>query len=102
MFGGKILTGFFLAGRRGHHRVFERGSRAGQPVVDGIPMLIVWAIALIVFGHILLTRTKFGNWIFASGGDAQAARYVGCAGEPVKILMFMFTAFCATSSPPAR
>jgi simple sugar transport system permease protein len=24
---------------------FERGNRAGEPVVDGIPMLIVWAIA---------------------------------------------------------
>jgi hypothetical protein len=25
--------------------VFERGNREGQPVVDGIPMLIVWALA---------------------------------------------------------
>jgi simple sugar transport system permease protein len=25
--------------------VFERGNRAGEPVVDGIPMLIVWALA---------------------------------------------------------
>jgi hypothetical protein len=37
-----------LAGRRRHHRVFERGNRAGQPVVDGIPMLIVWALALVI------------------------------------------------------
>ena len=44
----------------------------------------------------LLTRTRFGNWIFASGGDAQAARYVGVPVNRVKILMFMFTAFCAT------
>ena len=43
----------------------------------------------------LLTKTKFGNWIFASGGDAQAARYVGVPVNRVKILMFMFTAFCA-------
>jgi ribose/xylose/arabinose/galactoside ABC-type transport system permease subunit len=38
--------------------VFERGNRAGQPVVDGIPMLIVWALVLVIFGHILLTRTS--------------------------------------------
>ena len=48
-----------------------------------------------IFGHVLLTRTKFGNWIFASGGDARAARYVGVPVNRVKILMFMFTAFCA-------
>ncbi len=54
------------------------------------------AIALIAFGHIVLTRTRFGNWIYASGGDAQAARYAGVPVNRVKILMFMFTAFCAT------
>jgi simple sugar transport system permease protein len=64
-------------------------------VVDGIPMLIVWALALVIVGHIVLTRTRFGNWIFAAGGDAQAARYVGVPVNRVKILMFMFTAFCA-------
>ncbi len=59
-------------------------------------MLIVWALVLVAFGHILLTRTRFGNWIFAAGGDAQAARYAGVPVNRVKILMFMFTAFCAT------
>jgi len=97
LFGGKIGQGLFTwMGDNGMIAVFERGSRQGQPVVDGIPMLIVWALVLVVLGHILLTRTRFGNWIFAAGGDAQAARYVGVPVNRVKILMFMFTAFCAT------
>ncbi|NDR55177.1 ABC transporter permease [Aliiruegeria sabulilitoris] len=96
LFGGKILTGFFTwMGKAGLIGTFERGTREGQPVVDGIPMLIVWAIVLVIFGHILLTRTRFGNWIFASGGDAEAARNSGVPVSRVKILMFMFTAFCA-------
>ena len=97
LFGGKILNGVFVwLADMGLVETFVAGNRAGQPVVEGIPMLIVWAIALIVFAHILLTRTKFGNWIFASGGDAQAARYTGVPVNRVKILMFVFTAFCAT------
>ena len=97
IFGGKIGQPIFQwLGDMGVIGVFERGTRAGQPVVDGIPMLIVWAIALIIFGHILLTRTRFGNWIFAAGGDAEAARNSGVPVNQVKILMFMFTAFCAT------
>lgn len=97
LFGGKILTGFFQwLGDVGIIATFDRGSRAGEAVVDGIPMLIVWAIVLIIFGHFLLTKTRFGNWIFAAGGDPQAARYVGVPVNRVKILMFMFTAFCAT------
>ena len=97
LFGGKIFTGLFQwMGDAGIIAVFERGTRQGQPVVDGIPMLIVWALVLVVLGHILLTKTRFGNWIFAAGGDAQSARYTGVPVNRVKILMFMTTAFCAT------
>ncbi|MEM9430725.1 MAG: ABC transporter permease [Pseudomonadota bacterium] len=97
LFGGTIFKGAFQwMGDAGIIAVFERGTRAGQPVVDGIPMLVVWALILVVFGHILLTRTRFGNWIFAAGGDAEAARNSGVPVNRVKILMFMFTAFCAT------
>ncbi|WP_108859791.1 ABC transporter permease [Ruegeria sp. Alg231-54] len=97
VFGGKIGQGFFAwLGDNGIIETFERGTREGQPVVDGIPMLIIWAIVLIIFGHVLLTKTKFGNWIFASGGDAEAARNSGVPVNRVKVLMFMFTAFCAT------
>jgi len=97
LFGGTILQGLFRwFGDIGLIDTFQRGNRVGEPVVDGIPMLIVWAIVLVIFGHILLTKTKFGNWIFAAGGDAQAARYTGVPVNRVKIRMFMFTAFCAT------
>ena len=97
VFGGKIFKGLFQwFGDIGLIETFERGTRKGQPVVEGIPMLIVWAIGLVIVGHFILTKTRFGNWIFASGGDAQAARYVGVPVDRVKILMFMFTAFCAT------
>lgn len=95
-FGGKAFGFVFVwLADIGLVDTFERGTRAGEPVVDGIPMLIIWAIGLVVFGHFLLTRTQFGNWIYASGGDARAARYVGVPVNRVKILMFMFTAFCA-------
>lgn len=97
VFGGKILTGLFTwLADVGVLAKFTAGTRAGQPVIDGVPMLMVWAIGLVIFGHILLTRTQFGNWIFAAGGDAQAARYVGVPVARVKILMFVFTAFTAT------
>lgn len=96
IFGGKIFTGLFQwMGDNGWIETFSRGIKKGQPVVEGIPMLMVWALGLVIFGHYLLTKTKFGNWIFAAGGDPQAARYVGVPVNRVKIAMFMFTAFCA-------
>ena len=35
------------------------------------------------------------NWIYASGGDPQAARYVGIPVKLVKVQLFMLTSFCA-------
>ncbi|SEC85679.1 monosaccharide ABC transporter membrane protein, CUT2 family [Rhizobiales bacterium GAS191] len=68
----------------------------GDPSVKGVPMVIVWALTLALIGHIVLAKTKAGNWIFASGGDANAARNVGVPVGKVKIALFMLTAFCAT------
>ena len=97
IFGGEIFTGVFdWLGEKGLIQTFVAGTKAGQPVVSGIPMMIVWAIGLVIFAHFLLTKTRFGNWIYASGGDAQAARHIGVPVNRVKILMFVFTAFCAT------
>ena len=97
IFGGKIFTGAFdWLAEQGIIQTFVAGTKAGQPVVSGIPMMMVWAIGLVIFAHFLLTKTRFGNWIYASGGDAQAARHIGVPVNRVKILMFVFTAFCAT------
>ncbi len=96
VFGGKVGGSFFnWLAEMELIAVFERGTRAGEPIVNGIPMLIIWALGLMIIAHVVLTRTRFGNWIFAAGGDAQAARYVGVPVDRVKIQMFMFTAFCA-------
>jgi simple sugar transport system permease protein len=68
----------------------------GDPSVRGVPMVIVWALAIGVIGHVVLAKTRVGNWIFASGGDANAARNLGVPVGAVKISLFMLTAFCAT------
>ena len=68
----------------------------GAPLIAGIPKVILWWFALAVICHYILTRTRVGNWIFAAGGDANAAKNVGVPVARVKIALFMFTAFCAT------
>ena len=73
------------------------GKRAdGLPAISGIPMSIMWWIALTLFCTWLLTRTRFGNWIFASGGEANASRNLGVPVARTKIMLFMFTALAAT------
>ena len=56
---------------------------------------IIWWILLTILASWILLRTKYGSWIFATGGDAQAARNVGVPAERVKIVLFMTTAAAA-------
>src|SRR5262249_50187916 len=61
----------------------------GTPLANGMPISIVWWLGLTVVATWILLRTRFGNWIFASGGDPVAARNVGVPVTRVKILLFI-------------
>ncbi|BDG05401.1 ABC transporter permease [Anaeromyxobacter oryzae] len=65
------------------------------PLVHGIPKVLLWWFVVAVASSFRLTRTRLGNWIFAVGGDATAAKNVGVPVRRVKVSLFMFTAFCA-------
>src|SRR5262249_48752878 len=67
----------------------------GTPSVDGLPASIVWWVALTALATWVLLRTRFGNWIFAVGGDENAARNVGVPVHRVKIILFILTALSA-------
>lgn len=56
---------------------------------------ILWWIGLTALATWILLRTKQGNWIFGSGGDANAARNQGVPVNRTKIALFMTTAFAA-------
>jgi len=58
-------------------------------------MSILWWIAAAVIGTLILGRTVFGNWIYATGGNLTAARGAGVPVERVKVILFMATGFAA-------
>lgn len=55
----------------------------------------IWWIVIAIVATWILQRTKVGNWIFAVGGDANAARNVGVPANRVKIGLFMTTSVAA-------
>jgi simple sugar transport system permease protein len=67
----------------------------GTPSVTGVPISIVWFIAFALLATWVLLRTRVGNWVFASGGDANAARNSGVPVDRVKTSLFMLTAGAA-------
>jgi simple sugar transport system permease protein len=56
---------------------------------------ILWWLVIVAIATWILLRTSFGNWIFGSGGNVQAARNVGVPVDRVKTVLFMGTAAAA-------
>jgi simple sugar transport system permease protein len=73
-------------------KVFASSFELG-PVEIKIP--VVYWVVLTIVGGVLLLRTRYGNWIFAAGGDPAAARAVGVPVTGTKIGLFMGVGFCA-------
>jgi simple sugar transport system permease protein len=68
---------------------------AGE-LYGGIEVGFAWWIGLMVVGWVVLTKTRFGNWIFAVGGSAAAARASGVPVARVKTILFMAVAASGT------
>lgn len=60
-----------------------------------VKTIVFWWLLFVALASVLLFKTRFGNWIFAVGGDAEAARATGVPVRRVKVILFMFVGFAA-------
>ncbi|MFD4376758.1 ABC transporter permease [Streptomyces sp. NPDC058486] len=74
------------------HDVFASTLTVGSVELK---VTILWWLGLVAVATWILLRTRFGNWIFAVGGGADAARAVGVPVYRTKIGLYMGVAFCA-------
>lgn len=60
-----------------------------------VKITVFWWILFVALATWILLRTKAGNWIFAVGGQADAARALGVRVKWTKIALFMAVGFGA-------
>ncbi len=58
---------------------------------SGIPVQVLWMAAVLLIGHILLSKTVFGHHVYATGGNVQASRAAGIKTAFVKTWGFVIT-----------
>lgn len=91
-----ITNGVTFNNLRGRPELGNTGfvsTLASRPL--GIPMPIwVMAAVAIVFA-VLLSRSPFGRWLYASGGNARAAELSGVPVRRVEIWVYVFSGLCA-------
>lgn len=92
IFSGQAFEGLFLwLGQKGIIETFDNGL----PKVTGVPVSVIWFVAIAIVATWVLLRTRTGNWIFAAGGDPNAARNSGVPVNRVKTSLFALTACAA-------
>ena len=61
----------------------------------GFRISILWFLGFTILAVWLLGRTKFGSWVFAVGGNKQAARQIGVPAARTKTQLFMIVSVAA-------
>ena len=59
---------------------------------NGFNVSVLWFVVVAVILGFILHRTRFGNWIFATGGNKLAAIQAGVPVNRVKLIVFSLTA----------
>src|ERR1700721_860407 len=67
----------------------------GQGDVFGVPVPIIILVVMAVVTHVLYAHTKFGKYIYAIGGNEQAARVSGINAARYKLLIYVYASFLA-------
>lgn len=58
----------------------------------------IWFFVLTLIFSVILTNTRYGNWVFATGGNKEVARAMGVNVNKVKVTNFMLSSLMASLS----
>jgi inositol transport system permease protein len=65
----------------------------GQGEIAGIPVPIIIFFVMGVISHLLLSKTRFGKYTYAIGGNEHAARICGINVDKYKIMIYTYAGF---------
>jgi len=78
------VVGFLLVLVLNHNR------SSGFIPLEGVPYVVPVVLVLLALLSWLLSRTKFGRYMYAIGGNAEAARRAGINLRRIRVLAFAF------------
>ena len=67
----------------------------GLTVVEGVPWVVLLLLVLLIAWTILLGRTRFGRYVYAMGGNAEAARRAGINLRRIRVTAFTLAGLTA-------
>ncbi len=75
-----------------------RIEQISQPLPGlGVSSAFLAAVAIVLAGQVLLTRTVWGRYLVAVGANEQAARFSGIGTRKIKLATFVLSGFLAAA-----
>jgi ribose/xylose/arabinose/galactoside ABC-type transport system permease subunit len=59
--------------------------------LPGIPIVVIWMAVIVVVFAIVLGRTRFGRYVYAIGGNEEAARLAGISVGTAKTMVYVIS-----------
>ena len=70
-------------------------NRAHFGTIEGVPYIILIVLIVLVACTVLLQRTRFGRYVYAIGGNAEAARRAGVSLPAIRTWCFVLASVIA-------
>ncbi|HHT43599.1 MAG TPA: ABC transporter permease [Firmicutes bacterium] len=70
-------------------------NNLGIGFVAGVPLPVIYTIVLVILVALFLNKTRMGRYIYAVGGNFEAARYSGINVKAVQITVHVLSGFLA-------
>lgn len=67
----------------------------GGFIANSFQVIIFWWLAAVVVYTFVVHFTRYGNWLFAMGGDRESARNVGIPTDKMTIVLFVLSSTSA-------
>jgi ribose transport system permease protein len=77
------------------YKVPDLVATLGSRSVGGIPWIVIVAALMLLLGHLVLTYTRFGRYVYMVGGNREAAEYSGVNVKLVLGAVMVISAVCS-------
>jgi ribose transport system permease protein len=67
----------------------------GSSSIGGVPWIVIVAALMLLGGHLVLTYTRFGRYIYMVGGNREAAEYSGLNVKLILGSVMVISAVCS-------
>jgi ribose transport system permease protein len=77
------------------YKVPDLIATLGSGSIGGIPWIVIVAAVMLLTGHLVLTYTRFGRYVYMVGGNREAAEYSGLNVNLILGAVMVISAVCA-------